>query len=147
MAAALLARAVLASCDSNLHTVEPSSITSLHQRKPTINRPDTFLTVQKSKARSSTHTTKMLTKLDENQLPNMYTRMARALKRTWKSAGIGWLSPLACMRRAGVAIGQGGRGSSSSRPAAGATAPAALAGGSSEALRGAPSTTCRAHQL
>ena len=59
------------SCASNLQCCEPSSCTSLHQRSPTINLPDTFLTVQKSKASRSTHTTNTFTKLLENQSPNM----------------------------------------------------------------------------
>ena len=58
------------SCASNLQCCEPSSCTSLHQRSPTISLPETFLTVQKSKASSSTHTTKTFTKLAENQSPN-----------------------------------------------------------------------------
>ena len=39
------------------------------QRSPTISRPGTFFTVQKSHASSSTHTMKTLTKLLENHVP------------------------------------------------------------------------------
>ena len=58
------------SCASNLQCCEPSSCTSLHQRSPTISLPETFLTVQKSKASSSTQTTNWFTKLEENHSPN-----------------------------------------------------------------------------
>ena len=54
---------------SNRQAVEPSSRTSLCQRSPTISRPVTFFTVQKSKASSSTQMTNMLTKLDEIHVP------------------------------------------------------------------------------
>mmetsp|Transcript_35384 Transcript_35384/g.60624 ORF Transcript_35384/g.60624 Transcript_35384/m.60624 type:complete len:224 (+) Transcript_35384:56-727(+) len=57
------------SCDSYLHTVDPSCCTSDVHRRPTIRRPDTFFTVQKSKASSRMHTMKMFTKEEENQEP------------------------------------------------------------------------------
>mmetsp|Transcript_4557 Transcript_4557/g.10330 ORF Transcript_4557/g.10330 Transcript_4557/m.10330 type:complete len:210 (-) Transcript_4557:43-672(-) len=85
----------LSSCASNFHSVEPSSRTSLHQRSPTINLPVTFLTVQKSKARRSTHSTKILTKLEENHVPKMYVKRASVLKQRWKKAGTGCFSPAA----------------------------------------------------
>ena len=56
---------------SYLHVLEPSSRTSLHHLSPTISRPVTFFTVQKSNASRSTHMTKTLTKLEETHVPNM----------------------------------------------------------------------------
>lgn len=64
------------SCASKRHIVEPSSITSLHHRRPTISRPETFFTVQKSMASSTVAITKTLTKLEENHEPHMYVRIA-----------------------------------------------------------------------
>ena len=69
------------SCASKRHVVLPSSSTMLFHRRPTIRRPVTFLTVQKSQASSSTQRTKMLTKLLENHEPNMYTTTARVCER------------------------------------------------------------------
>ena len=57
------------SIDSNTHSLLPSSLTLFHHLNPTSNRPVTFFTVQKSKARSKMHTTQMNTKLEEKKPP------------------------------------------------------------------------------
>ena len=96
----------------------------LFHRSPTIRRPVTFLTVQKSAASSSTQRMNRLTKLLKKTPPNRYTRMAsvcghsqqvaattrqkspkdrklggwrrvRTLNNTWKNAGTGCASPAA----------------------------------------------------
>ncbi len=57
--------------DSKIHTFVPSSLTSFHQRRPTIKRPVTFFTVQKSQDKRMMHVMKMITKLSVRKYPNI----------------------------------------------------------------------------
>ncbi|KAA8493373.1 hypothetical protein FVE85_8818 [Porphyridium purpureum] len=67
---------------SKRQVVLPSSFTSLHQRSPTIKRPVTFLTVQKSNASSVTVTTNWITKSCTNQPSIKYATTAAILNAT-----------------------------------------------------------------
>ena len=61
----------ISSSDSKIHSFDPSSLTYDHHRKPTRSRPEMFLTVQKSNARRTIHTTKVKMKFVVNQEPKM----------------------------------------------------------------------------
>ena len=60
----------------------PSSRTSFHHLRPTSSLPVTFLTVQKSKASSSTQTTKPMMNESNSSTDSRYSTMAAALNST-----------------------------------------------------------------
>jgi hypothetical protein len=74
----------MSSRDSKIHSLDPSSFTYDHHRRPTNNLPDTFFTVQKSNANKMMHMTKVKIKLLVNQEPKTYRKSAKNLNNRWK---------------------------------------------------------------
>mmetsp|Transcript_19713 Transcript_19713/g.50086 ORF Transcript_19713/g.50086 Transcript_19713/m.50086 type:complete len:208 (+) Transcript_19713:395-1018(+) len=89
----VLSSALVRRCDisahSKRHSLLPSGSISFHQRRPTSNLPETFFTVQKSKASSSTVMMKLSTNDEETHVQKTYVRMAAVRKKRWKKATCG----------------------------------------------------------
>jgi len=79
--------------DSKIHSLDPSSLTSFHQRSPTNNLPVTFLTVQKSAAINNITSIKTNTNESTSQGNTEYENNARNLNNIWNNIDIGWLIP------------------------------------------------------
>lgn len=69
----------ISSRDSKIHSFDPSSFTYDHHLNPTRSLPETFFTVQKSKANKMIHRTKIKIKEEVNQDPKIYNPKAKDL--------------------------------------------------------------------
>lgn len=79
--------------DSNTQWLRPSSSTWFHHRRPTISLPVMFFTVQKSHESRRIIVTMQAMKLPLTISESRYTTMALTLKKRWKKAATGCLTP------------------------------------------------------